>query len=152
MENMETHEMRSKIVLDLAGVGSSPYDILTRNGFNVDGFIAAAASELTDASGLLEFKNRRAEAWWKFREALDPNSGEKIALPPDSELMADLIAPTWDLTGNGIQIEAKDKIKQRIGRSPDCGDAVVMCFNADARAGGIMPMLTGSVEHNVKRY
>ena len=152
MESMETGEMRSLIVLDLAGVGSSPYDILTRNGFSVDGFIAAGASELTDASGLLEFKNRRAEAWWKFREALDPNSGEKIALPPDSELMADLTAPTWDLTGNGIQIEAKDAIKKRIGRSPDCGDAVVMCFNADARAGGVMPMLSGSVEHNVKRY
>ena len=152
MENMETYEMRSLIVLDLSGVGSSPYDVLTRNKFNVEGFIAAGASELTDASGLLEFKNRRAEAWWKFREALDPNSGEKIALPPDSELMADLTAPTWDLTSNGIQIEAKDAIKKRIGRSPDCGDAVVMCFNADARAGGVIPMLTGTVEHNVKRF
>ena len=152
MENMETHEMRSRIVLDLAGVGSSPYDILTRNKFSVDGFIAAAASELTDASGLLEFANRRAEAWWKFREALDPNSGEDIALPPDSELMADLTAPTWDLTARGIQIEEKDDIKKRIGRSPDCGDAVVMCFNADARAGGVMPMLTGTVDHNVKRF
>ena len=151
MESMEPTEMRSLIVLDLAGVGSSPYDVLKRNKFNVEGFNAATASELTDASGLLNFKNRRAEAWWKFREALDPNSGEDIALPPDSELMADLTAPTWDLK-DSIQIEAKDAIKKRIGRSPDCGDAVVMCFNADARAGGVLPMLSGSVEHNVKRY
>ena len=151
MESMEPTEMRSLIVLDLAGVGSSPYDVLKRNKFNVEGFNAATASELTDASGLLNFKNRRAEAWWKFREALDPNSGEDIALPPDSELMADLTAPTWDLK-DSIQIEAKDAIKKRIGRSPDCGDAVVMCFNADARAGGVLPMLSGAVEHNVKRY
>ena len=152
MDNMQPDERRSLIILDLSGVGSSPYDLLKENGFNVDGFVAASGSDLTDASGLLEFANRRAEAWWKFREALDPNSGEDIALPPDPELMADLTAPTWDLKARGITIEDKDAIKKRIGRSPDCGDAVVMCFNANARAGGVMPMLSGAVEHNVRRY
>ena len=55
---------------------------------------------------------------WKFREALDPNSGLDIALPPDPELMADLAAPTWELTTRGIQIELKEKIIKRLGRSP----------------------------------
>ena len=33
--------------------------------------------------GLLTFANKRSELWWEFREALDPNSGDGIALPPD---------------------------------------------------------------------
>ena len=100
--------------------------------------MAGSKSPFTDASGTLEFRNRRAEVWWKFREALDPNSGEDIALPPDLELMADLTAPTWFLSTQGIQIEEKDAIKKRLGRSPDCGDAVVMCYNIIARAGDNM--------------
>ena len=134
-EEMDGEEMRSvPIILDLTGVGSSPYDILTDNEFNVDGFVASSKSAHMDAAGRLEFTNRRAEAWWKFYEALDPDSGEDIALPPDPELMADLTAPTWELVGNGIRIEKKDAIKKRIGRSPDCGDAVVMNYNADTRS------------------
>ena len=47
--------------------------------------------------------------------------------------MADLTAPTWKLVGDGIQIEDNEAIKKRLGRSPDCGDAVVMNYNAVTR-------------------
>ena len=135
MESLDDSEKEETlIVIDLSGVGGSPYDILTEHEFWVDGFIGAAASRFTDSTGRLDFANRRAEAWWKFREALDPNSGEDIALPPDSELMADLTAPTWNLGTRGIQIESKDDLIKRLGRSPDCGDAVVMNHNADVRS------------------
>ena len=56
MESMETDEMRSLIVLDLAGVGSSPYDVLKRNKFNVEGFNAATASELHRCIRIIEFQ------------------------------------------------------------------------------------------------
>jgi hypothetical protein len=46
-------------------------------------------------------------------------------LPPDRELLIDLCAPTWKLTPRGIQVEAKEDLIKRIGRSPDKGDAVV---------------------------
>ena len=136
LKSMEGEAKKARIVIDLTGVGASPYDILTTAGFNVDGFTAAAQSPYTDEVGMLHFYNRRAEAWWKFREALDPNSKsfQPIALPPDTELMADLTAPTWELTTRGIKIEEKEAIKKRIGRSPDCGDAVVMNFNIDTRS------------------
>jgi hypothetical protein len=37
--------------------------------------------------GQLDFANRRAETWWRFHEALDPDQpdGAVIALPPDPE-------------------------------------------------------------------
>jgi hypothetical protein len=85
----------------------------------------------------LKFANKRAEALWKFREALDPDQdgGSVIALPPDPTLRADLAAARYEVGTRGIQIEDKDDIKKRIGRSPDRGDAVVMCLSeGDAAA------------------
>jgi hypothetical protein len=44
--------------------------------------------------GGLKFYNARAEAWWKFREELNPDreGGAELALPDDPELLADLTA------------------------------------------------------------
>ncbi|AWB24533.1 hypothetical protein DA075_29830 [Methylobacterium currus] len=83
----------------------------------------------------IAFVNRRAEAWWRFREALDPdqNGGSPIALPPNPELRADLCAPTWTLTARGIQIESKDDLRKRLGRSPGKGGAVVMSWSEGER-------------------
>ena len=78
-----------------------------------------------DRSGSLPFFNKRAEWWWRMREALDPDSGEDLALPPDPALRADLCAPRWGRMARGIKIETKDETIKRIGRSPDKGDAVV---------------------------
>jgi hypothetical protein len=64
-----------------------------------------------------------------FREALEPNLGEPVALPVDAELLADLAAPTWKLTPRGIQLESKEDVKKRIGRSPDKGDAVINAWS-----------------------
>ena len=81
--------------------------------------------------GQLSFANRRAETWWRFREALDPDQpdGATIALPPDPELRADLCTPTWKLMARGILLESKEDIRKRLGRSPGKGDAVVMAWS-----------------------
>jgi len=83
-----------------------------------------------DASGKLKFYNHRAEVWWKFREALDPDQpgGSQVALPPSAELRADLTTPTYTVEKNGIQIESKDSIRKKLGRSPGKGDAVVLAW------------------------
>jgi hypothetical protein len=84
----------------------------------------------------LTFYNRRAEAWWRMREELDPGQGggSVLALPPDASVKADLAAPRWELTTRGIKIEDKNEIRKRLGRSPDEGDAIVMCLSEGARA------------------
>jgi hypothetical protein len=90
----------------------------------------ASRSEATDKSGKLKFINLRAEIYWKLREALDPSTGENLALPPDPLLLQDLTAPQWSLTVSGIKVESKDDIKKRIGRSTDSGDAVALaCYS-----------------------
>lgn len=83
-----------------------------------------------DRAGL-GFLNKRAETYWRLREALDPSQegGSSIALPPDDELKADLLATHYEVRGNIIRVEPKEDIKKRIGRSPGKGDAVAMCHS-----------------------
>lgn len=69
-----------------------------------------------------------------MREALDPDYGIDIALPPDQELQADLTTPIYTVrTGEPpkIYVESKEDIIKRLGRSPDKGDVVVYSWAAD---------------------
>lgn len=125
--------MRDKcpVVVDVIGIGSGTYSHLKNNVSGIDaiGINVANASKLRTRDKKLGFFNKRAELWWRFREALEPNLGEPIALPADQELLADLTAPRWKLTSSGIQIESKDDIRKRLGRSTDKADAVIMAWS-----------------------
>ncbi len=123
--------------VDVIGVGSSVFDALRRViGNSAHAMNSAQASSAHDRSGQLSFVNKRAEWWWSLREALDPAGDDNIALPPDRELLSDLAAPRWRLTVRGIQVEAKDTIIRRIGRSPDKGDSLVYAYAVQHMSGG----------------
>jgi hypothetical protein len=114
-------------VVDVIGVGGGVVDRLRELGLKVSPFNASESSDRKDRSGELGFVNLRAAAWWRLRELLDPAYGPALALPPDDSLIGDLTAPHWRVTSAGkIQIESKDDVRARIGRSTDDGDAVVM--------------------------
>ena len=61
-----------------------------------------------------------------------PTNPDPIALPPDTELLADLTAVRYKIVTMGkvaaIQMRSKDEIREALGRSPDKGDAVAMTF------------------------
>ena len=115
-----------KINVDVIGIGSAVFDALDALDFDVAAINFARKSGATDKSGNLAMQNIRSEAYWTFREALDPVNGEGIALPPDDELAADLAAPTWGMSPRGVKVERKVEIRKRLGRSPGKGDAVVL--------------------------
>lgn len=120
-------EPGAQIGVDVIGIGASGYDSLTYAGVSALAINnAESAGDRRDRSGRLKFRNIRAASYWKLREALDPELGDGIALPPDAELLADLCAPRFKVTTGGVLLESKDEIKARLGRSPDKGDAVVM--------------------------
>lgn len=114
------------IGIDIIGIGSSGYDTLKYQDANVIAVNFGEGTTERDRSGKFKLRNVRAAAYWALREALDPVHGDDLALPPDPELFADLIAPRWKVTVAGILIEDKEEIKARLGRSPDCADAVVI--------------------------
>lgn len=128
---------RCPVIVDLGGGwGGDALIALKDNGIDCIAFNGVVASYARTRDGKLKFYNRRAEATWRFREELDPSQegGSVIALPNDPELKADLASYRWELTTNGIKIEDKEKIKERLGRSPDKGDAAVMCLSEGTRA------------------
>jgi hypothetical protein len=119
------------VVLDMGGGYGGPiYEHLMGNKVEVKVYKGAEASTRRSADGKLRFTNKRTAALWYFREALDPGQpgGSPIALPPSPKLMADLTAPTFDVTPQGIRAESKEKVCERLGRSTDSGDAVVMAW------------------------
>lgn len=120
------------IAIDSIGIGSSTLDFLRGLNLNVFPVVASAVSGLYDKAGQLRFRNKRAEIWWRLREALDPTNPEPIALPPDQELLGDLCAQRWKVVTQGqvasIQIREKDEVREALGRSPDKGDAVALTF------------------------
>jgi hypothetical protein len=114
------------IHLDVIGVGASPYDFLVQANQDVIGVNVSEASNARDMSGRLGFFNLRSQLGWQFREMLDPANDTGIALPPDSELLADLCAYSWRLRGSDIYVESREEIVKRIGRSPDRASAVIL--------------------------
>jgi len=122
------------INIDVAGVGSSPYDSMkVMWPGKVHPINAASGSSYAvkaeNGDVVLRMKNLRAEYHWRLRMALDPVHGDGLALPPGNEIVADLCAAKYKMMAGGvIQIEDKEEIKKRIGRSPDVGEAVMMAY------------------------
>lgn len=144
------------VVVDVGGgYGGAVTLRLKDNEIDHVAFNGAGQSTARTRDGQLRFVNKRAEAWWKFREELDPDQqgGSSIALPPDPELRADLTAPIYMVKSGGIQIESKDDLRKRLGRSPGKGDAVVMAYSEGDRAiqrklNGVTPRMRGGLQRD----
>jgi hypothetical protein len=134
---------RAPVHIDVIGVGASPYDFLRDAGQQVLGINVAEAALGLDKSGRLRFRNLRSELWWRMREALDPTNNTGIALPPSQQLFADLCAPTWELSGSMIQVESRDAIEKRIGRSPDWASAYILALIDTPRRNDVLAAMKG---------
>lgn len=132
---------KAPIVVDSIGIGASVLDHLVSLRLRVVAMVASQASTGRDETGNLRFYNKRAEVAWRMREALDPTAEEPIALPPDPELLGDLVALRFKIvrmgTEAGIQVRDKDEIREILGRSPDKGDAVLNTFMDGLPTAGI---------------
>lgn len=119
------------VVVDMGGGYGGPlYEHLKSNSIDAKGFRGAEGTTRRSSDGKLRFPNKRSAALWAFREALDPGQpgGSPIMLPDDPVLVADLTAPTFEPTPHGIKVEPKEDVCDRLGRSTDRGDAVVMAW------------------------
>jgi hypothetical protein len=122
------HRDHSPIHIDVIGVGASPYDVLVDTNQPVYGVNVSERATSLDKSGRLSFFNLRSQLWWQMREALDPEADNGIALPPDKDLLAELCAPRWEISGMTIKVESRDDIVKRVGRSPDRASALVLAL------------------------
>lgn len=91
--------------------------------------VFSKGSEARTLDGKLGFANLRAEMGWRFREALDPEGDDPVALPPDARLAAELTTPRYQIKGENILIESKDDIRKRLMTSTDRADAAWMALH-----------------------
>lgn len=130
------------IIIDAVGVGAGVVDAMRRCGWYVQSFKGGASvnEDNTNYGQKMYTKNQdeatlysnlRTYAYWKFR--LGMQKGEiKIYknIPYLQELIEELTNQKYIINDktNEIEMEKKEKIKNRIGRSPDFADAAVMAF------------------------
>jgi hypothetical protein len=146
-------------LVDTIGEGAGIYSRLNELGVkcvSVKGSMKAErqlgnrkTKPLTDYYGEYEFANMRAYMHWALREALDPRIGYNLTLPRNNELLEELVNVKWDYTSTGkIKIEEKDKIKERIGRSPDKLDSLTLTFFPFIRSVGLNKIRKSSDKFN----
>ena len=126
--NLATNIIRSqrphRLFMDIGGQGAGVYDILKDRGF---GEIIRGVYFGEKALNEERYFNRRAEMWDEVRQWLA--SKPAVQLPADEELLDDLtsVNKKYDRRGR-LQLEEKDEVKKRLGRSPDRGDALALTF------------------------
>ena len=118
--------------VDTVGVGAGVAAMLYADHFKITEFIAGAKPpDITRGKDqFFLFKNMRTAAWWHVRTLLKDGL---MSIEPNikhrAKLIEDLITPKYKIDGEKvITVESKDKIKLRIGRSTDYGDAVIQAY------------------------
>jgi hypothetical protein len=124
-----------KVVIDVTGLGAGIYDRLQEQGFGslVEGVNFGAKALEPD-----RYANRRAEMWDRKRQWYDDPAG--VQIPDDDLFQRDECsvavgkgATKFDSSGR-LVLESKDHIRERVGFSPDLGDAAALTFAVDFNA------------------
>lgn len=128
-----------RAIVDVTGLGAGVYDRLVELHERPLAYVGAGKTSKRDRTGKLGFTNVRSAAYWNLRELLDPGYEPQLALPPDDLMISDLTTPTWEITSGvppKIKIMTKEDVVEKLGRSPDRGDAVAMVMWAEYNRGG----------------
>ena len=92
-----------------------------------------------------KYQNKRAEMWFEMADWVKT----KGCIPKNNELVNDLAAPCYVFSNssNRIQVESKEIIKARLGKSPDLADALALTFAAPVIPRGLHLGQYGSGNH-----
>ena len=122
---------QAQIIMDCGGgYGGSAFKTFKDNNIAVRAYKGANKSTARTVDGALGFYNKRTEIHWRMREALDPDQpwGSTISLPPGRLILSDLTAARFEAGSFGIKLESAEKVKERLGRSPDHGYAILLAW------------------------
>lgn len=126
-----TQNTGSIAFIDTIGEGSGVYSILDEQGMvnAISVKFSEGATGLTDITEGYEFLNMRAYLFWCVRDWLNPAFKSQACLPDDDDLVEELTSVEYKFQSNGkIQIESKEDIIKKLGRSIDKFDALANTF------------------------
>ena len=117
------------ITVDEPGLGGGVIDALEALGVTVRPYNGGRTAS---RRGQERFANIRAESYSNLQTRLERGT---IALPPDDMLADELCAIRWRPATDGrLELESKEELRARLGRSPDRADALAMAFAGDGYA------------------
>jgi hypothetical protein len=116
------------IFVDATGIGGAVVDRLRQlkvpHVFQIE--FSASSDRYTNDGETPKLANKRAEIWYSLMRAMK----EGIAIPNDTELTDELTAVEYGYNGRDeIQLEKKDKMKDRGLSSPDNADALALTYS-----------------------
>ncbi len=123
------------IALDGGGLGAGPIDALRdmqrrrEVPFSIEIHEVQFGARATEPD---RYSNRRSELWMRMRDALR----NELVYDCDDELAEELTAPRFGYSGARIQLEKKEQIKKRLGRSTDRSDALALAISGHESPGG----------------
>lgn len=119
-----------RVAVDCGGIGASVIDALF---FRNDPMLEVYQTNFGAGSHFPnEYKTMRDQIWYTLRDWLQGGG----VIPCDDLLIQEILAPEVDDKSmyGCFKIEGKDKIKFRIGRSPDRGDALCLAVHRPREA------------------
>lgn len=119
--------------IDAVGVGASVVDACRRKGFYVNEYKGGQAMKTKSGkkikTGVNEFANLRVYSHWSLRKGIQTQQLKIWSQCPHLEhLERDIGVYTYQDNDKVILLEKKETIKQKLGRSPDFLDSVVMAI------------------------
>lgn len=109
--------------VDAVGIGSGVVDYCHEQEWYVKEFVAGSA-----ATGA--YNNRRSEVTHMLAQALERDEIKFLdSCPFLQELKKELTMQEYTVEDKVLRVESKEKIKQRLGASPDIADAVLMAYS-----------------------
>ena len=113
------------IVIDTVGYGGGVFDLLKSKAKDKK-FKVYSVSASESAFEEDKYADVRTEMYFNLANLVKSHS---VKLPNDERLKEELMALTYGFDTYGrFKLVSKDKIKERIGRSPDFADAVALRF------------------------
>lgn len=109
------------VKVDEIGIGAGVVDALRRSSaVEVAPVNSANTARDTERHGTV-----RDELWFALREHMKDGGG----IPRDASLIAELSSAEYSFDAKGRQrVEAKDRMKQKLGRSPDRADSLALAI------------------------
>ena len=121
-----------RLAVDAVGLGVGVVDGLAKQGFKAREFMSGAKPDpevkLTDEDNIpLTFDNLRSQMIYLYARGIELGIIKHfVSCPYLKELQKEAMVHNYDTTDKVLKVESKDKVKARLGASPDLLDAVVM--------------------------
>jgi len=110
-----------RVWIDVVGIGGGVYDFLVNDGYFVQEIVGGSKQIEQAVETGFKFYNFNAQIGWNVKILFEE---QMIGNITDEALMNDIAAQGYEIQGEkSIRLWSKDKMKEKLRRSPDTGDS-----------------------------